>query len=183
MGADAESEGEPDGLDPTDIYDVLCNDRRRLALRSLRDADGNWLTVKELSERVASLETGEEPAPRDTRQSVYVTLHQTHLPKLDDLGIVAHERDGQVVALAERADEVTVYMEVVPEYGISWGEYYFGLGLLAALTTVSTIAGVPGLAGVDADVVALGFFIFLMGSAAYQVYAQQDSVLFQRFER
>ena len=172
-----EADGE---LEAAEIHDVLRNDRRRLALRCLQDASPNGLSVSQLSEAVASLETGEDPAPRDKRQSVYVSLHQTHLPKLDRLDIVTYNSDGQFVALADRAKEVTVYMEVVPEYGLSWGEYYFGLGLLGGLTTVAALVGVPGLSRIDIAVVALGFFAFLMGSAAYQVYSQQDRIVFQR---
>ena len=176
-GVEAETDGE---LEAAEVHDVLRNDRRRLALRCLRDASSNGLSVSQLSEAVAALETGEDPAPRDKRQSVYVSLHQTHLPKLDRLDIVTYNSDGQFVALADRAEEVTVYMEVVPEYGLSWGEYYFGLGLLAGLTTVAALVGVPGLSRIDIAAVALGFFAFLMGSAAYQVYSQQDRIVFQR---
>ncbi|MFB6118610.1 hypothetical protein [Halosegnis sp.] len=167
-------------LEPADVHDVLRNDRRRLTLQCLREADADEMTLNELSERVAALETGTTPAPRDKRQSVYVSLNQTHLPKLDGLEIISYDSDAQTVSLAERAPEVTVYMEVVPEYGLLWGEYYFGLGLLAALTTIAALVGVPGLSQVDVTVVALAFYVFLMGSAAYQVYSQQDPILFQR---
>ena len=176
-GVETDRDGE---LEAAEIHDVLRNDRRRLALRCLRDDDSNGLSVSQLSECVATLETGEDPAPRDKRQSVYVSLGQTHLPKLDRLGIVTYDSDRQFVALADRAEEVAVYMEVVPEYGLSWGEYYFGLGLLAGLTTVAALVGVPGLSRLDIAAVALGFFAFLTGSAAYQVYSQQDRIVFQR---
>ena len=95
------------------------------------------MNVRELSEEVAARETGEDPPPRDKRQSVYVSLHQTHLPKLDDLGIVDYDNDSKEVALRDRVREIEVYMEVVPQYGLSWGEFYFGLGLLGLVTTVA----------------------------------------------
>lgn len=168
-------------LEATDIHDVLRNDRRRLTLKCLQEADPAGITVRELSERVATMETDEDPAPRNKRQSVYVSLHQTHLPKLDRLGIVGYDADAKIVSLADRAEEVTVYMEVVPRYGLSWGEYYVGLGVLGILTTVAVLVGVPGISRLGLTAVAVGFFLVLTGSGAYQVFTQQDSVLFQRF--
>ncbi|WP_255149276.1 DUF7344 domain-containing protein [Halorarius halobius] len=168
-------------LDEGEIHDILRNDRRRLALRCLQEADDNELTVRELSEQVATLETDEDPAPRDKRQSVYVSLHQTHLPKLDKLGIVAYDSDAKAVALLEKAKEVEVYMEVVPRYGLSWGEFYFGLGLLGMLTTIAVLLGVPGVTELGVTAVASLFFVVVMLSATYHVYSQQERVLFQRF--
>lgn len=180
-------------LQEGEIHDILRNDRRRLAITCLQDAEQNSLSVRELSEQVAALETGEEPPPRNKRQSVYVSLHQTHLPKLDSHGIVNYDSDSKLVSLGERVREVEVYMEVVPRYGLSWGEFYFGLGLLGMLVTLAVLLGVPGLAAVGAAVapmrplaatvtiVACLFFALMMVSAAYHVYSQQDRLLFQRF--
>jgi hypothetical protein len=167
-------------LDATEIHDVLRNDRRRLVLQCLQEADEDGLTVRELSERVATRETGEDPAPRNKRQSVYVSLHQTHLPKLDDLDIVDYDSTEKVVTLSERASEVTVYMEVVPRYGLSWAEYYLGLGLLGALTTTAVLVGVPGVSRLGLSAVAIGFFLTLIGSAVYQITTQQNGSVLRR---
>lgn len=167
-------------LDATDIHDVLRNNRRRLVLQCLQEADDDGLTARELSERVATRETGEDPAPRNKRQSVYVSLHQTHLPKLDDLDIVDYDSTEKVVTLSERASEVTVYMEVVPRYGLSWAEYYFGLGLLGAVTTVAVLIGVPAVSRLGLSAVAIGFFLALLASAAYQITTQQNGSVLRR---
>lgn len=172
------SEGE---LDQGEIHDVLRNDRRRLTLSCLQEADQRTLSVRELSEQVAALETGEEPPPRNKRQSVYVSLHQTHLPKLDELGIVEYDSDGKTVSLLDKVDEVAIYMELVPRYGISWAEFYFGLGLLGMLTTIAVLLGVPGVSQVGVTITASLFFAAVMLSATYHVYSQQDRILFQRF--
>ncbi len=172
------SEDRPD-LDEREIHDVLRNDRRRLALEALRERDGR-ATVRELSERIATQETGEDPPPRDKRQSVYVSLHQTHLPKLDELSIVEYNPDEKDVTLTERIQEVEVYMEVVPEYGLSWGEFYFGLALLGLLTAVAALVGVPGVSSIGLTYVVVGYFGIQMVAAAVHVYSQQDRVVFQR---
>lgn len=172
---------DPSGeLDATEIHDVLRNDRRLLVLQCLRDADSDGLTVRELSERVATRETGEDPAPRNKRQSVYVSLHQTHVPKLDDLDVVGYDSAEKVVTLSQRANEVTVYMEVVPRYGLSWAEYYLGLGVLGGLTTTAVLVGVPGVSRLGLSAVAIGFFFTLTGSAAYQITTQQNGSILRR---
>jgi hypothetical protein len=167
-------------LEATEIHDVLRNDRRRLSLDCLREAEGGVLSVRDLSEMVATLETGEDPPPRNKRQSVYVSLHQTHLPKLDELGIVVYDSDSKEVSLQRKMREVEVYMDVVPKYGLSWGEYYFALGLLGMLSTLAVLLGVPGVAALGITVLASGFFVVLMLSATYQVYDQQDRLVFSR---
>jgi hypothetical protein len=174
----AATDGRAD-LDEREIHDVLRNDRRRLALESLRERGGE-ATVRELSERIASQETGEDPPPRDQRQSVYVSLHQTHLPKLDELSIVEYNPDEKDVTLTGRIQEVEVYMEVVPEYGLSWGEFYFGLALLGFLTAVAALIGVPGVNSISLGYLVTGYFILQMIAAAAHVYSQQDRVIFQR---
>jgi len=169
----------PADLDEREIHDVLRNDRRRLALEALREQDGRS-TVRDLSERIATQETGEEPPPQDKRQSVYVSLHQTHLPKLDELAIVEYNPDEKDVTLTDRIQEVEVYMEVVPEYGLSWGEFYFGLAFLGLLTAFAAIVGVPGVSSIGLSYVVVGFFGLQMVAAAVHVYGQQDRVIFQR---
>lgn len=173
-----ESTDTDDGLKRTDIHDVLRNDRRRRVLSYLRDSE-TPVSVRDLSEHIATIESGESPAPRNVRQSVYVSLHQTHLPKLDDLGIVDCEStDG--VTLAQHADEVTVYLEVVPKHGLSWGEYYLGLGVLGAFVQIASVAGVPIVAGVGTTTLALSFFLLFIVSASYHI-STQDSTVFNRF--
>lgn len=173
----------PAEMDPSDIHDILRNDRRRLTIKHLKDHPDGRVGVRELSEAIAALETGEDPPPSDKRQSVYVSLHQTHLPKLEEFGIVSYDSEEKEVCLEERVREIEVYMEVVPRYGLSWGEFYFGLGLLGSLTTIAVLLGVPGVEALGVTVTATVFFVILMLSATYHVYTQQDRILFQRFRK
>lgn len=163
-------------LERTQIHDVLRNDRRRLVLERLQNGDTEE-TVRDLSEYIASVETGESPAPRNIRQSVYVSLHQTHLPKLDSLGIVTYDSDAKKVKLAGNAGEVTVYLEVVPKYGLSWGEYYFGLSLLALAVLVASWVGVPVIAGIAGEAIAAVFFLLIAGSAVFHISTQQSTII------
>ena len=171
----------PPEMEPSDIHDILRNDRRRLAIKHLKEQPDGRVGVRDLSETIAALETGEDPPPSGKRQSVYVSLHQTHLPKLEAFGIFSYDSEEKEVCLQDRVREVEVYLEVVPRYGLSWGEFYFGLGLLGSLTTVAVLLGVPGVEALGVTVTATVFFVILMLLATYHVYTQQDRILFQRF--
>ncbi len=177
MSSDLVQKRESDGatsLEQTEIHDVLRNDRRRLVLNRLRQQDGTN-TVRELSEYIAGIESNQTPPPRNIRQSVYVSLHQTHLPKLDSIGIVSYDSNAKTVTLAQHADEVTVYLEVVPKYGLSWGEYYLGLGLLGFLVLVAGWIGVPVVQNIGSTALGSTFFLLIVVSAVFQISTQQST--------
>jgi hypothetical protein len=111
---------------------------------------------------------------------VYVSLHQTHLPKLDYLGNLVYDSEAMEVSLQRRMRQVGVYIDVVLKYGLPWGGYYLALGLLEMLTTIAVLLGVPGVAALGITVVASGFLIVLMLSATYRPFDQQDRLLFAR---
>jgi predicted transcriptional regulator len=170
-----------DALDATTVHDVLSNERRRTLLSVLADEDGPF-TVRELSECVAERESGTTPAPRDLRQSVYVSLQQTHVPKLDRLGIVEFGRDGKTVTLSDNAGEVTVYLEVVPRYGLAWSEYYVGVGLLGLLVVVASVAAVPVLSEIGTAAWAIAFLGAVVLSGLYHTWTL-GSTVFHRARR
>lgn len=180
MGAGVISTGEEyrstQELRETDIHDVLSNERRRLTLEVLGEAP-DAVSTRALSESVASLETGRSPAPRDIRQSVYVSLQQTHLPKLDDLDVIDYDADTKTVRPGENAADVGVYMEIVPKYGLAWSEYYVALGVLGAAILVAHRVGVPLVAAIDATVWGVLLFLAVALSAVYQTYAQRSFIL------
>ncbi|ELZ91993.1 hypothetical protein C440_16814 [Haloferax mucosum ATCC BAA-1512] len=158
------------GLSETRIHEVLSNDRRRMAIEFLQDGD---LTLRELSERIAEAETGESPPPRNIRQSAYVSLQQTHIPKLVELDIVDYDEESKVVSLAEAAD-ITVYMEVVPEGELSWSEYYAALAALGLVLMIAVVVEVPVISAVGAPVLSSVVFAVLGGSALYQRWSQEN---------
>ena len=178
MGFGASQSADPaassDTLERTEIHDVLRNDRRRVVLSHLQDTD-TPVSVGELSEHVAAVETGKSPAPRDVRQSVYVSLHQNHLPKLSDLGII--ESHGEGVMLADQASEVTVYLEIVPQYDLSWGEYYLGLAALGLLCQLALAIDVPVIGAVTGSTMTTIFFFAFALSAVYQISLQEHTLV------
>lgn len=164
------------GLDLIDIHDVLSNQRRRLVLSLLNDAGGK-LEARQLAKAIAEAESDQSPPPQNIQQSAYVTLHQTHLPKLDELGIINYDKDNQIVERQERANEVSIYMETVPKYGLSWSEVYIGISALGLLFIIGGDIGVPILVDIGSLSLASATLGVTILVALYQTVTQRTSII------
>jgi hypothetical protein len=158
------------GLSETEAYNILRNDRRRHVLDYLRASVGD-VALGDLAEWIAERETDQSPPPRSKRESVYNALHQTHLPKLDDREIVEYDERGKRVALNDTRN-LHRYMNVVTDYGITWGEYYRSVGLLALLVLLAADLGAPVLSSVDSVLWVSLFLVIIAASTGYQLRAQ-----------
>lgn len=160
------------GLPETEIHDLLRNERRQQVIKHMQRTVGST-TLRELAEAIAEKETGESPPPRNIRDSVYNSLHQTHLPKLDRQGVVDYDSDRKTITLEEDARSVRVYMEVVTRYGITWDEYYRLLGTLSLFVVLAALIEVPLVSAID-PVLLTSVFLFLFAlSMAYQLWSQR----------
>jgi len=157
-------------LNRAEIHEVLSNDRRYRVLDLLSDEEPRDL--RSLANEIAAAESGTSPAPRSVRQSVYVTLHQNHLPKLDSLDIVQYDDTSKMVALGNRANEIDVYLEVVEPGHLSWGEFHLGVVVLGLVATLASAIGTPVLAAHDPVTYATGALVVLLVSIAYQIREQ-----------
>lgn len=158
-----------DTIDRSEVHEILRNDRRRATVEVLREKLGP-VSLGSLAETIAEREAGTSPPPQNVRDSVYNSLHQTHLPKLDERNIVEYDRDRKTVRLEEGAREVYVHMEVVTEYGITWADYYRSLGVLALMSIVAAGFGVPFLGSVEPMLIASAFLAVFAISTARQLW-------------
>ena len=160
------------------IHDVLSNRRRRILLEMLH-SNGGSATARSLSEHIARVESGETIPPRNVRQSAYVSLHQTHLPKLNQLDIINYDDQPKTVTLTGNERQLAGYMKTGPKHGISWGELYIGLGLIGGVIVSGTAVGAPFLDHVDPLSIVLGCLTIVVIAGLVQTY-QQGSVILAR---
>lgn len=97
-------------LSENEVHELLRNERRRAVLRIIRDGSDS-VPVRDLAERIAAEETGTEPAPRSDRQSVYISLIQTHLPKLDDASVIDYDDQHKTITPGPATDQLVTQME------------------------------------------------------------------------
>lgn len=123
-----------DQLSEETIFDVLRNRRRRYSLHYLKQENGP-VDVRELVDNIAAWENDKEEwgVSNDERQRVHVSMIQSHLPAMAEAELVDFDSDEKIVELTERAREIDIYLEVVPEGDIDWGEYYLGVTLFNAV--------------------------------------------------
>ena len=149
--------GPPASESPTplaldDVFHVLQNERRRQVLYHLREADGT-VEMREVAEHIAAWEndTTVEELYSDQRQRVYIALYQSHLPKLDELGIVEYDQARGTVEPTDRLDSVIDHLEAhTPGSDASvnadpfrrWTRPVLYAGAVAALIAMATTLGV-----------------------------------------
>ncbi|AUX10380.1 hypothetical protein AArcSl_2765 [Halalkaliarchaeum desulfuricum] len=156
----------------TQIHDLLRNERRQQVIKHMQRTVGST-TLRELAVAIAEQETGESPPPKNIRDSVYNSLHQTHLPKLDRRGVIEYDSDRKTVTLEEDAKSVRIYMEVVTDYGVTWDEVYRMLGTLSLFVVLAAHIDVPLVSAVD-PVLWTSLFLFVFAVVmGYQLWSQR----------
>jgi DNA-binding transcriptional ArsR family regulator len=116
-------------------FTVLSNARRRDVLRLLRSYD-EPVGIRKLAERIAAWEndTTPESITYKQRKRVYTSLHQTHLPALEDAGLIDAARTWEGITLTTRAQELETYLD--GERPTSrWSNYYFGFASVGLAVT------------------------------------------------
>jgi len=148
-----------------DLFDVLANQRRRFAVHLLKHEPDDAVEIGEMAEQIAAWENGIDTAEISSseRKRVYTALQQSHLPKMDDAGVVEFNKARGVVEPTPALTDVDVYLDVVEGREIPWSEYYLGLSGVAAALVSAVWVGVwpftllPEMAWTLAIVVAFAF--------------------------
>jgi hypothetical protein len=148
-------------LNQDEVFDILSSARRRYAISILNRRD-EPIELTALAEEIAALEgdTTVEELDKQQRKRVYVSLYQTHVPKLADAGIVNYDSEAGTVELAGGASEIDTYLTQRSE-SADWGRYYLSFSLavggllVLAVTDVAFFTQVPDL--LIAGVAVVGF--------------------------
>jgi DNA-binding transcriptional ArsR family regulator len=163
-------------IDRDDLFHILRNQRRRFALHHLKHRE-QAVDVGSLATQIAAWEN-EVPVEQVTskqRRRVYNALQQTHVPELEETGVV--EVDRREVALTDRAEELDIYLEVVPGQDIPWSEYYLALGGVSLAFLVAVWVGVGPFALVPGAAAGVFVTVAFLVSACANGYYQRASLL------
>jgi hypothetical protein len=103
-------------LSPDLAFKLLSSSRRRDLIRCLDGLDAT-VDLRELSEQVAAVENGTSPSSLayDQRKRVYVSLRQTHLPKLSNAGIVDYDPDRSTITPGDGVRALRLLLDTVEE--------------------------------------------------------------------
>ncbi len=145
------------------LFGMLSNRRRRWVLHALTQQDSEAVSFGTLVETVSAWEYERDPAELSwkERKRIYTALRQSHLPKLDETGIINYDQHRGTVELTEEAQQVQVYLEYVPSHDIPWSYCYLafaGLGLVVSLLMWASIGPFAGLSGLAFVWILVGLF-------------------------
>lgn len=162
--------------DRGEIFTLLSNHRRRYTVHYCK-LDEEPAELSDLAEQVAAWELDKEINELDhtERKRVYTSLQQTHLPALDDAGMINFE-DG-VVEATDQVEQMEVYMDIVPGDSIPWGEYYLGLSVVGFVVLGGVGFGILPTETVPALGWALIVLAVFASSAGYHIYQSHQNRL------
>jgi len=153
-----------------EVYDAVKNLRRRYVLYYLNER-GRPVELGDLAEQVAAWENNvavEDVSP-EQRKSVYSALYQTHLPKLEDIGIVTYDRESKRVSFSDCANDFQLYLANDSGTTIPWDRLYLLFSVLGA-----ALVGLAWLGALTVSPLGLAtLLLVLFGTAAVgHVYAR-----------
>jgi len=98
-------------MDPDVAFDAIANSRRRRVLLSLSRSHGG-VTANELAIEIAAIENMIDPSKvgSDERTSVYITLTQSHLETLDEVGAVNYDDRSKEVTSTDATEPLAEYI-------------------------------------------------------------------------
>jgi len=111
------------------LYKVMRNIRRRYVLYYLQEVS-DPAQIDDVVERIVHWENSGGSVPSKQRKSVYNALHQTHLPKLEQVGLIELQRGKSTISQTDRARRIDLYPA---SQTLNWERYY---GYLSAASVV-----------------------------------------------
>jgi len=161
-----------------ELFQILSNSRRRYIIYYLSQG-GNELSLKSLATKIAAVESdvSESDITSDERQRVYISLYQTHLPKLEEAGIVTYDEDERTVALTDDVlDSGFFWMDdAEDDRAIPWLRYYLALSVLSWVLVAGVWLSLPVFSVLGWSGVAVVVSVGLLGVVVAQYLVERAS--------
>lgn len=146
-----------------------------MVLHYLR-TNGGSVEMQELAEQIASIEN-DVPVDELTsqqRKRVYVSLYQTHLPKMAEMETIDYDKESGIVRLTERANELDEYLTTSDRATYPWSFHYLLLAVAATSVLTLSALDVPVFDAVPTPVLIAGVLVAIVGSAIGQYWRARN---------
>lgn len=164
----SKSSRDRSSLSKDDVFHVLQTRRRRDVIRFLLDSD-DPVRMSAVTEAVAAseCETTVEDLTSAQRQRVYISLYQSHLPKLDRMGVIEYDQDQGIVRSTGLVTTFEPYLDGrVPAGGAATAgntqrdtSYYLGASGVSVTILALTAIGQLTVPGFVLGAVVVGLFL------------------------
>lgn len=165
-----------DRLSRDTVFDILSSPRRRYVLYYLRK-EGGPVELTDLAAELAEWEydVSSEDLTKQQRKRIYVSLYQTHVPRLASAGLIEYDSDSGLISLTDDVYQIDSYLPDSESDEFPWHRVYLalvGVGVLvfaAGVIDEGVLGAVPLVA---ATVVVIALFAAV---ALAQYYARLRS--------
>ena len=161
-----------------ELFDVLSNRRRQCVIQYLRThEDDSPFELSDLVDHVTAWEadtTTAEISPAQ-RKRVYNALRQSHLPKLDDVGLLKYDPETNYIRPTDAARDAQRYLERRPGETASWYAYYVGLSVVSIILAGGNWLGTFPFGSISGETVAILVLASFAISALAHTVAQRSS--------
>lgn len=125
-------------MSPVTVFGLLRNERRLRLLLYL--SEHRRAELADVAEYIAAREAGvsRESISRDDRKRVFISLYQTHVPRLADHSVVAYDSDTGVVELVGEERLLGPFDRTTDRR--PWPAYYGAVAVVGWLVAVALIA-------------------------------------------
>lgn len=155
-------------LAESEVFHILGNDRRRAIIQSLADRNGR-VDVSDIATQIAETESDANSVPNNLYKSVYVSLQQTHLPRLEEDGVITYDSDKRTIAPGENFTDVITYVDGFgsDHSNVLIGHLLVGIGGLLAIALNGL--GVPGFTSIDSVLLSVVVLVLISASSLYVI--------------
>lgn len=156
-------------LTQAELFDVFSNARRRRTVQYLKRQGGSC-DLAPLVEQVAAWENDIHPdeVTRTQRRRVYISLYQTHLPMLEEHGIVDWDPDDHAIELLPGDDVFEPYLDHRLENQRPWHRLYASVTALGVIALVLSWLSIGPLTTTVAPAIALALCLLVLAVAVAQ---------------
>jgi DNA-binding transcriptional ArsR family regulator len=165
------SETERSQLSQDEVYHLLSNPRRRFIISYLRDHES--VGLQDLASEVAAWENDTSPEQLTDQQKkrVYVSLYQTHIPKLEDAGIITYDSEASRIHLRDRIQQLDRYLPEAEAERRDWRRIYLTVAVVGTAFYLLVMLNVPLFAAIPEGV---GGALILLAVASVAVLQYLD---------
>ncbi|ELY49493.1 DUF7344 domain-containing protein [Natronorubrum sulfidifaciens] len=164
-------------LTQAELFDVFSNARRRRTVQYLKRQGGDC-DLAPLVEQVAAWENEISPdeVTRTQRRRVYISLYQTHLPMLEEHGIVDWDPDDHAIELLPGDDVFEPYLDQRLEDDRPWHRLYMSVTSLGVVALTLSWLSVGPLTATAAPTIALALCLLVLAVAVAQHVSRRPRI-------
>ena len=181
---DCESNQGDDSIQQNELFQLLANRRRRLAIRILSSGP-TTVELNELSIAVAALEKGVDKSDvsYEMKRNVYQTLKRTHIPQLEQSGLVTYDDESHSITVNDNIHRVCLFITTSDRGRRPWYHYYLYLSVLAFIFLAGTYTNIYPFSLFSVSLIGLAYSLSVLVLSLYYRYWAKKVAIRQVHDR